>query len=121
MTKRKSQQPFGTRLRKRRLKSGYSLRKFADALGVSSTYLSQVEQGKYDPPTAERAARIAEIFGEDPDEWIGYAGRVPDDVERLLQTRVPELSKIVRSAASLDSAQINHLHEVIVKLRKNAR
>ena len=66
MAKPKPPIPFGTRLRERRVEADYTLRKFAEQLGVSSTYLSQVEQGKYDPPTAERAARIAEIFGEDP-------------------------------------------------------
>ena len=109
MTKRKSQTTFGTRLRKRRLKSGYSLRKFADALGVSSTYLSQVEQGKYDPPTAERAARIAEIFGEDPDEWIGYAGRVPDDLEKLILNHPTDMPKLVRAAATLKPTQLTAL------------
>ncbi len=95
MTTRKSQRSFGSRLRKRRIEAGYTLRKFADKLGVSATYLSQVEQNKYDPPTAERAARIAELFDEAPDEWIGYAGRVPEDLEELIRSRPLALPDLV--------------------------
>lgn len=43
---------FGQRLRERRIAKGYSLRKFAELVGVSPTYLSRVEQGNVDPPTA---------------------------------------------------------------------
>ena len=38
----------------RRIEMGFSLRKFAELVGVSPTYLSQVEQDNADPPTAER-------------------------------------------------------------------
>ena len=109
MAKRKPTIPFGTRLRERRIEASFSLRKFADLLGVSSTYLSQVEQGKYDPPTAERAVRIAEIFGEDPDVWIGYAGRVPEDLERLILDHPTAMPELVRAAAALKPAQLSEL------------
>ncbi len=48
---------FGESLRERRLAKGYSLRKFAELVGVSPTYLSQVEQGNVVPPTAERVSK----------------------------------------------------------------
>lgn len=45
---------FGQFLRSKRLAKGFSLRRFAELVGVSPTYLSQVEQANCDPPTAER-------------------------------------------------------------------
>jgi len=33
------------------------------------------------PPTAERVTQIVEIFGENSDEWVGKAGRVPTSIE----------------------------------------
>ncbi len=64
---------FGEVLRARRVAAGFSLRRFADRVGVSPTYLSQVEQGNADPPTAERVARMAELLGENADELIALA------------------------------------------------
>ena len=53
---------FGQVLRERRIDYGYSLRKFAGLVGVSPTYVSQVEQGNVDAPTAERVKRMAELL-----------------------------------------------------------
>jgi transcriptional regulator with XRE-family HTH domain len=50
-------------LREMRLAKNVSLRKFAEKVGVSPTYLSQVEQDNVDPPTAERVQKMAEILG----------------------------------------------------------
>ena len=57
---------FGETLREKRLEKGFSLRKFAQLVGVSPTYLSQVEQGNVDPPTADRVKRMAELLGAAP-------------------------------------------------------
>jgi transcriptional regulator with XRE-family HTH domain len=51
MTKRR--QTFGQVLREARLAKGITLRKFAEMVGISPTYLSQVEQENVDPPTAQ--------------------------------------------------------------------
>ncbi|MEI6539139.1 MAG: helix-turn-helix transcriptional regulator [Planctomycetota bacterium] len=48
---------FGQWLREKRVAKGYTLRKFAELVGVSPTDLSHVEQGAADPRTAERRTR----------------------------------------------------------------
>lgn len=50
----KRRQTFGQILREARLAKGITLRKFAEMVGISPTYLSQVELGNVDPPTARR-------------------------------------------------------------------
>lgn len=52
---------FGAILREKRLDRGFGLREFATMVGVSSTYISQLEQENIDPPTAERASKMAEL------------------------------------------------------------
>ena len=74
----KAKKHFGQFVRDRRTAKGLSLRKFAELVGVSATYLSQVEQGNCDPPTAGRVRRMAEILGENSDELTALAGRVHD-------------------------------------------
>ena len=96
---RMTEKPFGQTLREKRIEKGYSLRKFAELVDVSPTYLSQVEQGNVDPPTAERVKRMAELLGESTDEWIALAGRVPEDLPEIIRkqpTGVPDLLRAVR-------------------------
>src|SRR5699024_3487330 len=81
----KQQKTFGETLREMRLAKNVSLRKFAEKVGVSPTYLSQVEQNNADPPTAERVQKMAEILGANADELIALAGRVPDDLPKIIQ------------------------------------
>jgi DNA-binding XRE family transcriptional regulator len=62
MAKKKPARTFGQMLREKRITKGFSLRKFAELVGVSPTYLSQVEQDNVDPPTADRVKRMAELL-----------------------------------------------------------
>jgi len=109
---------FGQVLRKKRLEKGYSLRKFAEKVGVSPTYLSQVEQSNVAPPTAERVQRMAELLGENPDEWIGLAGRVPEDLPEIIQSEPTEMPELLREAYGLTAEQLRRLRGQIKRLRE---
>ncbi len=98
---------FGGRLRKARLNHGYNLREFAKMLGVSSTYLSQVEQQRYTPMTASRATRVAEILGDDPDVWIGFADRIPDDLEPIIRKHPTTIPALIRIAGQMSEQGIS--------------
>lgn len=102
---------FGARLRENRLRHGISLRKLAELIDVSPTYLSQVEQGKFAPPTANRMARVAEVFGDDADHWIGLAGRIPEDLEPIIRqhsTTMPELIRLAGQISDLEMVELIH-------------
>ena len=115
MTKK---QTFGQVLRKARLERKFSLRKFAEQVGVSPTYLSQVEQDNVMPPTADRVKRMAELLGENPDEWIGLAGRVPEDLPGIIQQQPKEMPELLREASGLSADQLRQLTEQIRKLKR---
>jgi transcriptional regulator with XRE-family HTH domain len=112
--------PFGELLREKRIDKGFSLRKFAQLVGVSPTYLSQVEQGNVDPPTADRVKRMAELLEENPDEWIALAGRVPDDLPAIIQekTEVPDL---LRAVQGLTADQLRKLRESAESMKKEGK
>lgn len=74
---------FGQWLRDKRVAKGFTLRKFAEHVGVSPTYLSHVEQGVADPPTAERVAKIADFLDVNSDEWIALPGAFRKIYRRL--------------------------------------
>jgi transcriptional regulator with XRE-family HTH domain len=109
---------FGELLREKRIEKGFSLRKFAELVGVSPTYLSQVEQGNVTPPTADRVKRMAELLGENPDEWIALAGRVPEDLPGIIQKEPTAMPELLREASGLTADQLRKLSQQAKKLKE---
>ena len=57
-----------------REEKSYGLREFAILIGVSATYLSQVERGELPPPAEQRVIKTAELLGRRSGRAAG-AGR----------------------------------------------
>jgi transcriptional regulator with XRE-family HTH domain len=117
MAKNKSGKTFGQLLREKRMEKGFSLRKFAGLVGISPTYLSQVEQDNVDPPTADRVKTMAELLGENVDEWTALAGRLTEDLPGIIHeapTGVPDLLRAVRG---LTADQLRKLREQAERMR----
>lgn len=112
------QKPFGQWLREKRVAKSFSLRKFAELVGVSPTYLSHVEQGNADPPTADRVKKMAELLGENADEMIGLAGRMPEDLPEIIQRQPTEMPELLREASGLTAEQLRTLTEQIRRLKE---
>lgn len=111
--------PFGKYLREKRTAKGYSLRGFAELLGVSPTYISHVEQGKVDsPPTAKLVRRAAELLGENPDEMIVMAGRVPEDLPKIIQSQPEAMPELLRAAKGLTADKLKKLAEEAKRLKE---
>lgn len=109
---------FGSTLRDRRLAKGYSLRKFAELVGVSPTYLSLIERGEAEsPPTAERVRCMAELLGENPDQWIALAGRMPEDVADIIKKQPEGMPALLRAARGLTADQLKQLVAEIERKR----
>jgi transcriptional regulator with XRE-family HTH domain len=111
--------PFGEWLREKRLAKGYTLRKFAEQVGISPTYLSHVEQGQADPPTAERVQAMAELLKENADEMIALAGRVPEDLPEIIQRRPTQVPNLLREVNGLTTEQLQQLMEQVRKMKGN--
>lgn len=112
------EQTFGDVLRARRLDKGHSLRKFAELVGVSPTYLSLVEKNKIErPPTAERVQKMAELLGESPDQWVALAGRVPGDLPEIIQSEPEAMPELLRAAKGLSAEELRKFTKKIEKKR----
>jgi transcriptional regulator with XRE-family HTH domain len=110
--------PFGQWLREKRVAKGFSLRKFAEEVGVSPTYLSHVEQGEADPPTAERVKKMASLLDENADEMIALAGRVPEDLPEIIQSQPTEMPELLREASGLTAEELRQVTEQIRKIKE---
>lgn len=115
---KKKPQTFGERLRNARVAKGYSLRKFAKEADVSPTYLSQVEQDKVAPPTADRIKRIAELLGESVDEWMAYADRLSDELPDIIHSD-PAVPDLLRAVQGMTPEQIKRLRAAADEIRES--
>lgn len=112
---------FGQVLRETRLAKGITLRKFAHMVGISPTYLSQVEQDNVDPPTAKRVKAVADLLGASSDEWIALAGRVPGDLPGIIQQEPTAMTELLREASGLTAEDLRYLREQARKLKDRGK
>lgn len=56
---------FGELMRRLRRERGYSLKTVARKLGTQKGYLSGIENGKVNPPSAKLVSRISALYGQD--------------------------------------------------------
>lgn len=118
---KKLHKTFGQMLREKRVAKGLSLRKFAEQVGISPTYLSQVEQDNVDPPTADRVKRMAELLEESVDEWTALAGRLTEDLPGIIHespTAVPDLLRAVRG---MTPDQLRRLREDAERMKSEGK
>lgn len=88
---------FGDFIRTHRVKSGFTLKLFAEKLGLSPAFWSRIETGRENPPKDEHISRCAQILEVSQDDCFIAASRIPPDLR-------PELGAIVR-AYRLSQAQ----------------
>lgn len=86
---------LGAYLRDLRLQKQKSLKRAAPELGLSVSYLSKMETGKL-VPSQETAARLANYYGVDVESINALAGRLPDDVVRILQGNPDAAIRLLR-------------------------
>jgi transcriptional regulator with XRE-family HTH domain len=102
---------FGEFIRRERLAREIGLRKMAERIGVSPTYLSKIERDEFTPPTEEKVRAIAAVLETDPEELIALAGRVPADVTDIIKRQPIEMTALLRTASGLSREEITRLAE----------
>jgi site-specific DNA-methyltransferase (adenine-specific) len=88
---------FGSRLRKQRLASGYSLALLSSRVKTTKGYLSRLESGKA-KPSRDMIGRIARVLNVDATPLYVLAGYLPTDVRRILCRYPMEAPLLLREA-----------------------
>lgn len=99
---------FGQRIRELRKAKNLSLRTLAEAVGVSFTYISKIENEKLDfgdYPGEDLIAKLAAALEVDADELLILAKKIPEGIKK----RVIERPDAFRRFAELDDETIDRL------------
>lgn len=89
---------FGERVRAVRLERGLSVRELATKVGISFSYLSNLElQGT--KPSEQTVRAFARELALDEDELLQAAGIVPEDLRKMLCEK-PGVFELVRALCS---------------------
>ena len=120
--------PFGDRMRKLRAERGVTLKEMADAIGVSSAYLSALEHGKRGRPGWHLIQRILTFFNiiwDDAEEVVRLA-RIPHPRINIdtsgLNPRATELAnRLADEIGRLDPSSLEELLTVLDRKRQKPR
>ncbi len=89
---------LGERIKRIRQARELGLRETAAKVGISSTYLSRIENCQDPTPPKEKVIRdLAAVLEDDFDELMRLAGRVPEDVQKVLKAD-PQMATFLRTA-----------------------
>lgn len=79
---------FGQQVRQARGRKKMTLERLAAATGISKAYLSQIENGRVDPPRDEKVQRLEKTLGQRPGALVELAhlARAPEDLRRRLES-----------------------------------
>lgn len=110
---------FGATIRALREAQQISLRKFADKVGISPTYLSKIERDEFPPPGEETVKKFAEALDQDPDELLALAGKVSSDLPEIIQQRPRELASFLRTAGTLSPGEMAKLTKFVEKMKRS--
>lgn len=111
----KGKETFGSRVRQKRMDKQITLRKFAEMIGVSPTYVSQIERDEFKPPSDDKIREIAKVLGEDEDEMLALAERVPADLPGIIQKHPKEVATFLRTAKGFSREDWETLTKNIAK------
>jgi len=86
---------FGSFLRGLRQHKRYSLKSLANEMNVDYTYLSKLENG-HSTPSERLIEKVAAFFDYDKEELMVRAGKIPEDVLRIISDNPKEAIQFLR-------------------------
>ena len=120
--------PFGDRMRKLRAERKVTLKDMAEALGVSSAYLSALEHGKRGRPGWHLIQRILAYFNiiwDEADDVVRLARishpRITIDTSGLNPKATELANRLADEVGKLDAATLDELLAVLGRKRQKPK
>jgi len=93
---------FGSFLRGLRQHKRYSLKSLANEMNVDYTYLSKLENG-HSTPSERLIEKVAAFFDYDKEELMVRAGKIPEDVLRIISDNPKEAIQFLSVRSEINS------------------
>jgi transcriptional regulator with XRE-family HTH domain len=120
--------PFGDRMRKLRAERGVTLKEMAEAIGVSSAYLSALEHGKRGRPGWHLIQRILSYFNiiwDDAEDVVRLARishpRIAIDTSGLNPKATEFANRLADEIGRLDSAALEEMMALLDQRQKKPK
>ena len=110
---RAKRETYGAFTRRVREQKEVGLREFARLLGVSATYVSQVERDELPPPAEARVDKTAELLGIDRDELMALAGKVGTDLEDIIRDKPKATATLLRLVKRMSANELDDLNKTL--------
>ena len=105
---------FGQKIRGYRIENTHlSLRKLAEMVDISPTYLSRIENDKEPPPSEDIIIRIAQVLGVDEDELLGSADKISPDLLKAIRENPTLFPNFIRSVRDFDQTRVEDIIEIV--------
>ncbi|MDV3427837.1 MAG: helix-turn-helix transcriptional regulator [Bacillota bacterium] len=117
---------FGNYLKDKRLENKWSLRTLAAKIGITATYLNDIETGNRPAPPEDKLMIIAKIFNIDLDtaelyKYLDLAAEtrntIPIDIEKFLISN-PMFIDFIRKITSLHLITVSDVNELLQNIKK---
>lgn len=67
--------------------------------------------------TADRVKRMAELLGENKDEWNALAGRVAEELPKIINEEPTEVPDLLRAVRGMTASQIRALRQAAEQIK----
>lgn len=94
----------------------FSLRQFAQAVGISATFLSKVENDEFTPPAQDKIKKMAQLLDVNADELLARAKKIDTELSDIIREKPGAIADFLRTARDK-----NLTEKEIEKLTKQIR
>ncbi len=91
----------------------FSLRQFAQAVGISATFLSKVETGEFKPPASDKIKTMAQLLEIGPDKLLAMAKKIDPELSNIIMGKPEAIADFLRTAKNLSEKEIEKLTKQI--------
>jgi transcriptional regulator with XRE-family HTH domain len=98
-------QTFGQAVTERRRARNLAQKAVADAAGISTAYLSDIENGRRSPSNVVLITGLAHALGADPDALAIRAGQLPAQIKDLTHLSDDQLTEGVKAFVAAASSK----------------
>lgn len=99
---------LGKNIRCHREQSGMSQDKLAEVVGMSTVFISRIEQGKKSP-SLDSLIKIANALSATSDELLGY------QIQNYYTIKASKLSEMLSQLPSLEQKKIHNVVDIMVQ------